>query len=155
VITLRSIAFPLAAVITASTCMGAIAAEHPTPTGTWTTIDDHTHKPRSLVEISEHDGVISGRIVRLFQRPGEEPNPRCEDCKGERHDQPVLGMMILWNLHRDGDDWDGGQILDPETGKTYRVTIRPTDDGKKLEVRGFIGISVLGRTQVWERAEGS
>ena len=69
-----------------------IAAEAPTPVGTWTTIDDHTHEPRSLVEISERDGALSGRIVRLFQKPGEDANPLCVDCKGDRHNAPVLGM---------------------------------------------------------------
>jgi len=129
-----------------------IAAEAPTPVGTWTTIDDHTHEPRSLVEISERDGALSGRIVRLFQQPGEDANPLCVDCKGDRHNAPVLGMTILWNLRRDGDRWDGGEILDPESGETYRVTVRPREDGTHLDVRGYIGISLLGRTQVWQRA---
>jgi uncharacterized protein (DUF2147 family) len=125
------------------------------PVGTWTTIDDHTHRARSLVEISEHDGVLSGRIVRLFRDPGEDPNPRCEDCKGSRHNQPVLGMTILWNLHRDGGDWNGGEILDPESGEIYRVTVHAANQGNQLEVRGYIGFSLFGRTQVWERAASS
>jgi len=128
------------------------AAIESTPAGLWTTIDDHSHKPRSLVEIDEHEGVLSGRIVKLLREPGENPNPRCEDCRGERHGRPVIGMTILWNLRRDGDAWDGGEILDPESGDTYRVTLHTTAGGDKLEVRGYIGISLLGRTQVWERA---
>jgi len=128
------------------------AANESTPVGTWTTIDDHTHKPRSLVEIGERDGILSGRIVKLFRAPGQDPDPRCEECRGERHGQPVTGMTILWNLHRDGDIWNGGEILDPESGDIYRVTLHPTAAGAKLEVRGYIGISLLGRTQVWERA---
>jgi len=133
-----------------------IAAVHPaavsSPVGTWQTIDDETHKPRALVRIEEHDGALSGRIVQLFREPGEDPNPRCVDCPGERRNQPVLGMTILWNLRRDGDRWDGGEILDPESGETYRVTVRPREDGTHLDVRGYIGISLLGRTQVWQRA---
>ncbi len=62
-------------------------------------------------------------------------------------------MTILWNMHRDGDTWDGGEILDPEEGKTYRGKLHPIDDGARLEVRGFIGFSLFGRTQVWERAQ--
>lgn len=121
------------------------------PTGYWTTIDDKTHEPRSIVEIDEHDGILSGRIVKLFRKPGEDPDPHCEDCTGARHNAPVLGMEILWNLHRDGDTWSGGEILDPEEGSIYRVALHPVGDGTKLEVRGFIGLSLFGRTQVWER----
>jgi uncharacterized protein (DUF2147 family) len=127
-------------------------ARESTPLGTWTTIDDVSHHPRSLVEISADGGVLSGRIVRLFQGPNEDPDPRCVDCKGERHDARVLGMTILWNLRRHGGDWDGGEILDPESGKVYRVTLHLTAGGDRLEVRGYIGISLLGRTQIWERA---
>ena len=127
------------------------ASKEATPVGLWTTIDDESHKPRSEVEITESDGVLSGRIVRLFPAPGEDADPRCEDCPGDRRGAPVLGMTILWNLHRHGDDWDGGEILDPESGKVYRVTLHPGAAGR-LEVRGYIGFSLLGRTQVWERA---
>ena len=131
----------------------ATTAAAASPVGIWTTIDDTSHKPRALVEISEVDGTLSGRIVRLFVDPGEDPDPRCEKCPGPRHDQRVTGMQILSNLHRKDDAWTGGEILDPESGGVYRVTIRLSDDGARLAVRGYIGISLLGRTQVWERAE--
>lgn len=147
----------VAALILAAVAVGAVRADttsspEPSPLGIWTTIDDVSHKPRALVEISEHEGVLSGQIVRLFREPDEDPDPRCEDCTGSRHDQRVLGMTILWNLRRHGGSWDGGEILDPETGSIYRCTLRPVADGGKLEVRGYIGISLLGRTQVWSRA---
>ena len=122
------------------------------PLGLWTTIDDDSHKPRAVVEISEHEGLLSGRIVRLFREPGEDPDPRCQDCTGSRHDQRVLGMTILWNMRRHGDTWEGGEILDPDRGSIYRCKLHPAGDGSKLEVRGFIGISLLGRTQTWMRA---
>ena len=128
-------------------------AEESSPIGIWKTIDDETHETKSLVQISEHDGVLSGQVIELFRKPGEEPNPRCKECSGERHDQPVIGMTILWNMRRDGDTWDGGEILDPEEGKTYRGKLHPVDGGTRLEVRGYIGISLFGRTQVWERAQ--
>ena len=147
---LRSIS--MAMILAAATVGAARADTVPSPLGTWTTIDDVSHKPRALVEISEHDGVLSGQIVRLFREPDEDPDPRCEDCTGSRHDQRVLGMTILWNLHRHGENWDGGEILDPESGSIYRCTLHVATDGDKLEVRGFIGISLLGRTQVWSRA---
>ena len=122
------------------------------PVGLWTTIDDESHNPRAIVEISEHEGLLSGRIVRLFRQPGEDPDPRCEDCTGSRHGQPVLGMTILWNMHRHEDTWEGGEILDPEEGTVYRCKLQTVGDGSKLEVRGFIGISLFGRTQTWVRA---
>ncbi|HEX6834875.1 MAG TPA: DUF2147 domain-containing protein [Rudaea sp.] len=131
----------------------SVRAAENTALGTWKTIDDDSHEAKALVEIAEHDGVLSGRIVQLFRKPGEEPDPVCKKCEGERHGQRVIGMTILTGMRRDGDVWDGGEILDPEEGKTYRCKLHPTADGRKLEVRGFIGISLLGRTQVWERAE--
>ena len=129
---------------------GAIHAD-PSPIGMWKTIDDDTHEAKALVEIIEQGGVLSGHIVKLFRHPDEVQDPLCKPCEGERHDQRVLGMTILWNFHRDGDVWDGGEILDPEEGKIYRCKLHPIDGGARLEVRGFIGISLLGRTQVWER----
>jgi len=126
------------------------AADATAPLGVWQTYDDDTHAAKAWVEIEAHDGELSGRIVKLFREAGEEPNPRCHKCHGERQDQPVLGMNILWGMHRDGDAWSGGEILDPEDGKTYRCTLRTATDGQ-LEVRGFVGISLLGRSQVWKR----
>jgi len=123
-----------------------------TPVGTWTTIDDASGKPRSIMQIAQQDGALSGRIVRLFREPGEDPAPRCDSCTGQRHGQPVVGMTILWNMRPHGEEWSGGEILDPESGKIYRCTLRTADGGNKLEVRGYIGISLLGRTQIWERA---
>jgi uncharacterized protein (DUF2147 family) len=130
--------------------MPAFAAE-PSPLGIWRTIDDDTHEAKALVEITEQEGVVSGHIVKLFRHPNEIQDPICKPCEGERHDQRVIGMTILWNFHRDGDEWKGGEILDPEEGKIYRCKLHPIDGGARLEVRGFIGISLLGRTQVWER----
>jgi uncharacterized protein (DUF2147 family) len=130
-----------------------IAATPLSPTGIWKTIDDETHKPRALVRIEEHDGVLSGRIVQLFREPGEDANPLCVDCPDERHNQPVLGMTILWNFRQDGDAWKGGEVLDPEEGSIYRANLHVRDNGTHLEVRGYIGVPLLGRSQTWERVE--
>ncbi len=129
-----------------------VAAMERTPLGTWKTIDDNSHQVKALVEIVEHDGALTGRVTQLFRKSGEDQNPKCADCAGDKHDQPILGMQILWNLRRDGDEWVGGEILDPDEGKIYRCKMHVSDDGQKLEVRGYIGFSLLGRTQVWERA---
>jgi uncharacterized protein (DUF2147 family) len=144
--------FPLPVLfLLASLHAGTVPADEPTPLGVWKTIDDETRQARSLVQISEHDGVLSGQVIELFRKRGEEPNPRCEECRGERHNQSVVGMTILWNMHRGGDTWEGGEILDPESGKIYRCNLHVTEGGSRLEVRGFIGFALLGRTQVWER----
>ncbi len=136
-------------------CPCAILAQtaDTTPVGTWRTIDDETHEARSLVQISEHDGVLSGQVIEIFRKVGEDPNPPCKECPGERHNQPLIGMTILWNLHRHGDTWEGGEILDPESGKIYRCNLHVAEGGSRLEVRGFIGFALLGRTQVWERVQ--
>ena len=122
------------------------------PAGLWQTFDDDTHAPKALVRIEDHAGIVSGRIVKLFSAPGDDPNPHCADCRGERRDKPVLGMGILWNFRRDGDHWAGGEVLDPESGDIYRATLHPRDDGATLVVHGYIGIPLLGRSQIWTRA---
>jgi uncharacterized protein (DUF2147 family) len=120
--------------------------------GQWKTIDDETHKPKSIIEIFEKDGVYNGKIVKLFREPSEEQNPKCDKCSGDKKDQFILGMQNLNGLKKDSDtQWSGGEILDPKNGKTYSCKAELIEDGKKLKMRGFIGISLLGRTQVWER----
>ena len=125
----------------------------PSPTGLWQTIDDQSGKPRGLVRIVESNGEYQGRVEKTFPKPGEDPNPKCEKCDGARHNQPVIGMTILWGLRKQGDEYQGGQILDPENGKIYRSRMKLQDGGTKLDVRGFIGFSLFGRTQTWIREE--
>ena len=92
-----------------------------------------------------------GRIDSLFSKPGEDPNRVCVKCEGKNKNKPVKGLTIIWNLKQDGDEWSGGQILDPKSGKVYRCKLKLADDGNKLIVRGFLGISLLGRSQEWIR----
>lgn len=122
-----------------------------TPVGSWTTIDDKTGKPKSVVEIYEaRDGSLAGRVSEILQsRKGS--NPVCDQCSGNNKDKPVEGMVILWGIKQDGSTWQGGKILDPSNGKIYSVKVTPIDGGSKLEVRGFMGFSLLGRTQIWVR----
>jgi len=130
-----------------------LGAADPTPVGLWKTIDDTTGQPKGLVRISERNGQLEGKIERIFPKPGDDPAPKCEKCDGTRHNQPVLGMTILWNLTKQGGDYQGGEILDPENGRIYQAKMKLIDGDKKLEVRGFIGFSLLGRSQVWLREE--
>lgn len=123
-----------------------------TPVGRWKSIDDETHQPKSIIQIFENDGQLYGKIEKLFRMPEEDQNPKCDKCSGPHKNQPVIGMQILNSLKKDSDTkWSGGEILDPNNGKTYSCKITLIEDGKKLEVRGFIGFSLLGRTQVWDR----
>lgn len=127
----------------------ALAADL-TPVGTWTTIDDSTHKPKSIVAISESNGKLQGKVVQVLQSE-DGPHPTCKACTGDKKDQPIEGMMIMWDVAKDGDVWDGGRILDPKSGKVYKVKLTVTDNGQKLDVHGYIGFALLGRSQVWER----
>ena len=115
--------------------------------GTWKAIDDKDGQPTSHIEIFEKDGKIHGKITKLFDQPDDIV---CELCKGEKHNQPVLGMEILSGLQKNGKQWTGGRVLDPEDGKTYKCKITLKDEST-LNLRGYIGIPALGRTQTWHR----
>ena len=139
-----------AALLVLLTGLTALAAD-PTPVGTWKTYDDHTGALHGLVAITEAGGELQGRILKSYDPA--KPNPVCDHCEGERKGQPVIGMVFLWGLRKDGDTYRGGYILDPDNGKVYKAKLQLADGGRKLEVRGFIGFSLLGRTQTWVRAE--
>jgi len=123
------------------------------PVGRWKTIDDVENKAKSIVEIFEQDGKLHGKIVEIFPDPGEDPDPVCEECPGDKKNQKVVGMEILWGLEKDGNEWNGGEVLDPENGKVYDCYIELVEPDK-LKLRGFIGFSLLGRTQYWYREMG-
>ena len=123
------------------------------PVGLWKTIDDETGKPKSLVRITEQNGVYQGKVEKLFREADQDQNPKCDKCDGANKDQPIIGMTILFNLKKDGDDYSGGQILDPAKGKLFKSKLSLIENNKKLNVRGYIGFSLLGRTQTWIREE--
>jgi uncharacterized protein (DUF2147 family) len=145
----RAVLFAAVALVPA---MSAFAAA-PSPAGVWRTIDDETHKEASLVRITEVNGEFRGVVEKIFEQDAGNPGNLCKECKGERKDKPIIGMTILWGLKKDGDEWGGGEILDPKNGKTYRCKMTLADGGKSLNVRGFIGFSLLGRTQTWLRQQ--
>jgi uncharacterized protein (DUF2147 family) len=125
----------------------AAAADRTTPVGKWKTIDDSTKEAKAIVELWEHNGKLYGKIVKLFRKAGEDQDPKCDKCKGDKKDKKVIGMVIVEGLSKDGDEWKGGSILDPDNGKTYKCKM--SLEKGKLKVRGFIGVSMLGRTQYW------
>ena len=132
----------------------AMAQETASPVGLWKNIDDVTGKPKALIRISENNGEIQGKLEKLFRPEGTEQNPKCNKCEGVNKDQPILGMAIFKGPKQDAKDkaiWEGGEILDPNKGKSYRMRLRVLDDGKKLEMRGYIAF--LHRDQEWIRAE--
>lgn len=140
------------AVTLCAAAAGALAQA--SPAGLWKTIDDETRQEKSLVRISEAGGVYTGKIEKLLD-PAKQ-DARCDKCDGENKDKPVAGMTIVQGVKQDADDkalWGGGEILDPNNGKTYKVRLKPVDAGKKLEVRGYIGTPLIGRTQTWIRVE--
>ncbi|KFF01643.1 DUF2147 domain-containing protein [Chryseobacterium luteum] len=116
--------------------------------GKWKTIDDETKQAKSIVEIyKKTDGKYYGKVSQLLIKPA---NPNCTSCKDDRKGKPILGLEIIRGLQKEGDEFTGGTITDPKTGKTYKCTI--TKSGDKLNVRGYMGVSVFGRTQIWEKA---
>jgi uncharacterized protein (DUF2147 family) len=123
------------------------------PVGMWKTLDDKTGEAKSFIKVWTDKGELFGRIEKLVRKPGENPNPLCDKCTGDNKDKPVIGMTVMWGLKEDGEEWNGGQILDPDDGKIYKCKVELVDGGKKLEVRGFIGFALIGRTQTWVRAE--
>ena len=125
-------------------------ADSMSPVGAWNTIDDETNKPKSVVRITEKDGVISGTVVKIVD-PAKQDS-KCDECADDdpRKGKPVIGMTILTGLKKTGENvYDGGQILDPKNGKTYNAKVTVIDGGKKLEMRG--SILFFGRTQTWIR----
>jgi len=132
---------------------GSAFADTMTPVGVWRSIDDKTKKERSIIRITDVNGEFKGVVEKIFDQPGDDPAHLCKECKDERKDKPIVGMTILWGLKKDGDGWSGGEILDPKNGKIYRAKMSLSEDGKSLKVRGFIGISLIGRTQTWHREQ--
>jgi uncharacterized protein (DUF2147 family) len=130
-----------------------LAADLSSPAGKWMTIDDKSGKPGAIIRIQLVDGQYQGWIEKIFPDPDEDPNPKCVYCEGMRKNQSVVGLNFMWGLTKQGDEYRGGEILDPRSGKIYRARMRLEDNGKKLNVRGFIGVSLLGRSQVWHRVD--
>jgi uncharacterized protein (DUF2147 family) len=123
------------------------------PVGVWQTISDRTGQPDGLVRIVEVNGEYIGTVIAVFSPPAPDAHPLCELCPGELKDKPIVGMVILRGVRKSGDNYSGGQILDPDEGQIYRCRIALRDGGRKLEVRGYIGVPLFGRSQTWIRKE--
>jgi uncharacterized protein (DUF2147 family) len=140
----------IAAVVLGVVAVGAQAQM--SPVGVWKTIDDKTKAEKAQVRVIETGGVVSGKIEKLLA-PGANQEAKCDKCSDDRKDKPVIGMEIIRGVKKDGDVWTGGTILDSAEGKVYKVKMTPIEGGKKMEVRGYVGAPMFGRTQVWQRVE--
>jgi uncharacterized protein (DUF2147 family) len=128
-------------------------AQEGSPVGLWKSIDDSSGKPTALIRITDNHGELRGRIEKLFLTADEEQNPKCVLCKDARKDQPIVGMTIVTGLKKKGDEYTGGEILDPKDGKVYKSRLTVQEGGKKVEVRGYVGVPMFGRSQIWLRQE--
>jgi uncharacterized protein (DUF2147 family) len=142
--------------LTLSVTLLALAAQaQMSPVGLWRSIDDESKQPKAEIRITQTaSGGLSGVVERsLLTTPSTEPH--CNLCTDDRKDKPKIGMEIIrGGQQSDGKAvWEGGKILDPENGKNYSLRLTPIEGGKKLEVRGYIGAPLLGRTQTWIRVQ--
>jgi uncharacterized protein (DUF2147 family) len=115
--------------------------------GKWETFDDKTNEKKAIIEIYNKDNIYYAKIVETFIGP---KNATCQYCKGTKKDKPIIGLVIIQNTKKNGNEFDGGTILDPESGVVYKCYLKLIDSDK-LKVRGFIGFSIFGRTQYWLR----
>lgn len=133
----------------------ATAAAQPapadTPVGRWETVNRSDNTPAGTVRLFLHDGLLYGQIESIYDLTRR--TLRCTSCDGDRHDQPFLGLQFLRGLHPGADAWDGGTVLDPDTGRTYKASLRVTDAGRRLVIRGYLGISLFGGSQTWKRVD--
>src|SRR4051794_33074082 len=128
----------------------ALAAE-PTAAGIWERRDD-SGKPEGWFRITERNGIYEGQIVKMFPKAGQDPTSlRCAKCEGEQKNAPVLGITFIKGMKRQGLAYEDGKILDPRDGSAYSARMDLSPDGQQLSVRGYLGISLLGRTEVWSR----
>ncbi len=141
---------PLRLLLLAALLLPGLAhAAMPSAVGTWRTFDDADGKESGSVTIFDRGGVLYGNVASIADPA--RANAACTSCTDDRKDKPIMGMQILRGLKADGDEWDGGEILDPKNGKVYRCLMRLEDGGQKLVVRGYIGIALVGRSQTWVR----
>ncbi len=139
--------------LSAAACGPPLAAHaaSDSPVGEWRTIDDKTGETRAIVAITqENTGELSGKIIRTLD-PTIPADRRCTACTDERKNQLLTGLTIIRNMKKDGNHWEGGNILDPASGSVYDCTMKLKKDGQELVVRGFVGLSLLGRSQTWVR----
>jgi uncharacterized protein (DUF2147 family) len=143
----------LAAAMLAVALGGAVSARaEPSAEGLWEQVDDVSGKPESWFRIAVKNGVYEGVLVKGFPKPGENTAEWfCEKCEGADKNAPVIGLALIKNMKRTGLSYEGGTIMDPRDGNVYKALMELSPDGQKLTVRGYLGIALFGRSQVWNR----
>jgi uncharacterized protein (DUF2147 family) len=152
---LKTLHLPTLVALAALGLSASIAMAQATPVGVWKTIDDKTKTERAQIRISDTGGTLTARIEKLLAADAKQ-DAVCDKCTDDRKDKPLVGLEILRGVKKNADEadlWDGGTILDAAEGKVYKVRLRPIEGGKRMEVRGFVGAPLLGRTQTWVRVE--
>jgi len=130
---------------------GASAFAEPTAVGLWQAVDEETGQPTGWFLIRDVGGVYDGIIAKMFLKPGQNPNVVCSQCRDDRHNKPWLGLDIIRGMRREGLGYQNGTILDPRDGNVYNAMMTLSPDGQTLVVRGYLGISLLGKNQYWTR----
>ena len=120
-------------------------------TGTWKNIDDKTGSSKAILEIrQESNGTFTAKVIKITPRPGYTPKETCVNCPAPYTNKPILGMDVLTGLkYVEGLNFSGGKIIDPLSGNIYSMKAKLSPNGKRLNLRGYVGISALGRSQTW------
>jgi uncharacterized protein (DUF2147 family) len=148
---LQKLIFVLGAVVLCAGVSAPLRSQEPSAVGLWEQVDEKTGRAESWFKITERNGVYEGAIVKIFPKPGDDENFVCDKCEGAEKGAPVLGLKLIKGMRRNGMGYENGTIMDPRDGSVYRALMTLSPDGQHLEVRGYLGISLFGRSQTWNR----